>query len=183
MRTTVKSNRGNSPLAQVIRRARVLVIVLALSATLTGCGTNLNELFFQASGAVGQTFLDQFLTDLANRSADSGSGWDAVVDGGEGDDLAADDDDVVDPVVDDGGTTGPAGDAVAGQAVFAGNGCGGCHCADAGGGCAMAAPSLVGVPQERLDGMAQGGGHPVPIGLTAQQLADVAAYLTSLGAG
>jgi|GEM_PF-2356971 len=80
----------------------------------------------------------------------------------------------------DGG--GAAGDAVAGAALFGGNNCGACHCADASGGCALNAPSLVGLSGGVLDANLRGddphaGGK---FDLSDQEMADLETYLAGL---
>jgi mono/diheme cytochrome c family protein len=82
-----------------------------------------------------------------------------------------------------GGAAGsPTGDVAAGEAFFAGSGCGACHCADATGGCLPSAPSLIGVGADSLEANLVGddphlGGK---VDASVADLADLAAFLGSL---
>ena len=83
------------------------------------------------------------------------------------------------------GTTsdaGPIGDPTAGEQLFAGSGCGACHCPDATGGCALDAPNLRGVGPDTLEGILVGNeDHPGgKFDMSAQDLADLEIYLASL---
>ena len=134
-----------------------------------GCGTTLDELLFQTLSAAGRTALDQLLTDLANDIAGSGAGQpsgDGGTDPGDGD---------------SGDQPDGSGN---GNAIFIANACGGCHCVDASGGCALDAPAIVGVASATLDGVLRGdSSHPIRADLTDDELADLAAYLASLADG
>lgn len=81
------------------------------------------------------------------------------------------------------GDSGAAGDPAAGEAFFVANNCGACHCADAIGGCALDAPSLVGEGStdilDRLTGVMQHTGGTVE-GAAQQDADDLAAWLASL---
>lgn len=88
---------------------------------------------------------------------------------------------------DDGGDVGggeepPSGDADNGMTIFAANGCGGCHCDDAGGGCALSAPPITGVALDTLDGIIRGDAtHPfAKLDLSDEELNDLQAYLAGL---
>lgn len=75
-----------------------------------------------------------------------------------------------------------SGSVAGGETLFVANNCGGCHCADATGGCALAAPALVGATLETLTDFLTGiephtGGQ---FALSDQDLADLQAYLASL---
>ena len=73
------------------------------------------------------------------------------------------------------------GDTAAGATVYTSSSCCGCHCADAVGGCAMSAPSLVGVSLDLLDANLRGSdSHPLKPTLTDQELVDLQAWLSSL---
>lgn len=155
--------------------ALVVVCLMALS----GCGTKFDEALFQTASATGQTFLDILLTDLANTLADS---FDQEGTSAPGDELG-DDGEVPPP-------DGPpleelTGDPDTGEAIYASNSCTPCHCADAAGGCALSAPSLVGVATETLDDRLRGDvEHPGgKFNLTNQDIVDLQAYLASLAAG
>ena len=153
-----------------------LVVVCLL--TLSACGTNFDEVLFQTAGATGRSFLDTLLTDLANTLADS---FDSEGTPASEDEL-------------DGGEAPPqvgppleelTGDPAAGEEIFASNNCAPCHCADAAGGCALSAPSLVGVATETLDDRLRGDvAHPGgKFNLTNQDIVDLQAYLSSLDVG
>lgn len=143
---------------------------------LSGCGTNFDEVLYQAANATGRTLLDLFLTDFANTLADSFDQEDTPPS--------------ADEVSDDGGTTLPdgpplgelIGDPETGESTFVSNNCAACHCADAAGGCALDAPSLVGVATETLDDRLRGdaahaGGK---FNLTDQDIVDMQAYFDRL---
>jgi cytochrome c553 len=154
-----------------------LMALCLFAFTTAGCGTNVDQFFLQSGTAVGQTLLDLLLTELVNTLADAATGGDSTGNGGT-----------------DGGTNGGAdggngggnggdvtGDATAGATVFASNGCGSCHCADASGGCALSAPSLIGISADLVNANFGGGDpHPTSPSLSAQQLADLAAWFGSL---
>ncbi len=74
------------------------------------------------------------------------------------------------------------GSVAGGESLFVANNCGGCHCADAGGGCALDAPALAGATVETLADFLTGiephaGGQ---FALSDQDFADLQAYLASL---
>ncbi len=144
---------------------------------LSGCGTNLNEVLYQAANATGRTLLDLFLTDLANTLADSFEQEDAPPSGdqnGGGDGTTLPDGPPLEELT---------GDPEAGESTFGSNNCAACHCADAAGGCALSAPTLIGVATETLDERLRGdaahaGGK---LDLTDQDIVDMQAYLDRLG--
>jgi len=76
----------------------------------------------------------------------------------------------------------PRGSVDNGAMLYANNNCADCHCADAGGGCALSAPVLVGAGVEALNAFLRGGeshsGGTAPF--DDQELVDLAAYLASL---
>ena len=80
------------------------------------------------------------------------------------------------------GEDGTGGLAANGETIYIENNCSACHCADAGGGCALSAPAVVGVAAEHLDAHLRGGeshaGGTFPF--DDQEIADLAAYLQSL---
>ncbi|MCZ6655472.1 MAG: cytochrome c [Planctomycetota bacterium] len=80
---------------------------------------------------------------------------------------------------DDGASGGSADD---GEMLFADHNCSACHCPDAGGGCALSAPAVVGAAVELLDTFLRGAethaGGTFPF--DDQETADLAAYLQSL---
>ncbi len=143
--------------------------IAALVAT-CGCGTDARFLILDALTVQGQTSLDLLLTDIAvtldenlpEPPIDGGNNGGGV-DSGAGDALA-------DPV------------ASLGEEFFNNNGCTGCHCDDASGGCALDAPVLVGAVFETLNRqLRQSGGHfSAPPDISDQQLANLEAFLASL---
>lgn len=143
-----------------------------------GCGSSFSEILFQAASAVGRSALDGGLTNLANDFADRAD--EQVVDTGDGGDMA---DDVPDTPVDvPGGGGDLVGDPAAGESLFTANGCTSCHCDDASGGCALSAPRIVGVAIEEITARLTGDVfHPIKVDLTAVDLADLQAFLASLG--
>lgn len=165
----------------LIRRPASLLVVGCLIG-LPGCGTNFDEILRQSVSATGRTFFDSLLTDLANTLADSFDGGEALPPG-DGDDDG-----------DNGGDTTPpdgppldqlTGDPAAGEGIYISNGCAACHCPDAGGGCALSAPSLVGVGTGTLDDRLRGDvDHPGgKFNFTNQDIVDLRAYLVALDAG
>lgn len=168
-----------------IRHHRVVSVVFpCLFAAAVGCGTGINDALYQTAGSVGRVTLDIFLTEWANRLADS---FDAAQPAAD----EADDDtggDAANGDADDGGGGGAdhadehqVGDAAVGGAVYAAEGCAGCHCDDASGGCALDAPALAGLALEVLDETLLGDAHhPVKPALSSQDLIDLEAYLGSL---
>ncbi len=76
----------------------------------------------------------------------------------------------------------PGGSVDDGEMLFADNNCSACHCPDAGGGCALSAPALVGAAIELLDAFLRGGESHVggTFPFDDQDLADLAAFLASL---
>jgi len=166
-------------------RARVWAYCLcvAMFAGLSaGCGSAFSEILFQAASAVGRSALDVALTDIANDFADAGDAQaDEPVDGG-GDVPDDETPDAPDEPPIDGGGADLVGDPVAGEPFYTTNGCSSCHCDDASGGCALDAPNAVGVEFSILEAHLTGDeSHPVKLDLTAQDLADLQAYLASLG--
>ena len=165
------------------RTAACLVVTLAIG--LSGCGTNLEEILFQASAAAGRTVLDslltEFLNDLATGTGDGGQPppQDGMNGAGNGDGS--------DPSGGDGmaGDVNGAGDLtgnpLTGETVYADNGCAGCHCADAAGGCALSAPDVTGTAVQAVDDSLRGDAvHPTKPDLSDGEVADLAAYLASL---
>ena len=56
----------------IIRHHRVVSVVFpCLFAAAVGCGTGINDALYQTAGSVGRVTLDIFLTEWANRLADS----------------------------------------------------------------------------------------------------------------
>lgn len=143
--------------------------------SVSGCGANFDEVLYQTASATGRTFLDILLTDLANTLADSfdQGGTPAPGDGLGGGDTTPPDGPPVEELT---------GDLDAGEEIFVSNVCSACHCADAAGGCALSAPSLVGVATETLDDRLRGdAAHPGgKFDLTNQDIVDLQAYLASL---
>ena len=160
------------------------VTTLILLTGLVGCGTNWQDVLAQTGTAIGQTYVDLFLTDVANAVADRFD--DEGTDDGQGD--GADDTDGEDGngTDQDGGDddsggdlSGLTGDPAAGQTLYAS--CAGCHCADAVGGCLPTAPGLIGASAELNDEYLRGDAtHPTKPDLSDQEIVDLAAYLASL---
>ena len=155
--------------------SRCAPLVLGIAALVTGCGTDWQQVLIQESTAVGVTLVDRLLTEAANSLLDS---LDEV-----GQPEPADDE----PPVTDGDGGGAVdldtltGVEAQGESLFAGQGCMGCHCADATGGCVGEAPSVVGVAAETLDAVLRGSAtHPVKPSLTDQDIVDLEAFLASL---
>ena len=167
------------------KRGFILGTMPLLALLAGGCGTNFDEILYQAFAATGRTALDIFLTDLANDLADRADGGDAAPDdtdgdGGTGDGGTGDGGDSDGGDAADGASVG--GDAAAGEMIYVSNGCGSCHCADASGGCALDAPALHDAAGETLDEFLRGdtphtgGKHD----LTDQDILDLQAYLAGL---
>lgn len=172
------SRSNNSEGRRVVDRPRsrcaLFVLCGACFLGATGCGADFNEFLRQSAASGGRVLVDIFLTDLANALAEIGEQNDAPPD-------------PVDDDTDDPGDAPPPGDlepdAVEGEAIFVANNCAACHCADAAGGCALSAPSLINVPVEMLEAILVGdaphtGGK---FGLSQQDLVDLEAYLADLG--
>ncbi|MCH8148885.1 MAG: hypothetical protein IH987_13045 [Planctomycetes bacterium] len=141
----------------VAKRGFIFRNMPLLALLFCGCGTNFDEILSQSLAATGRTALDIFLTDFAN----------AVADRAEDDSDDGDDSD---------------GDHGTGEAIYVSNGCGGCHCADASGGCALDAPALLDVEVETLDEFLRGdtphtGGK---YDLSDQEILDLQVYLGGL---
>ncbi len=167
-----------------------LLLLAMTSVGITGCGNNLDLLLLRSAEATSRTFLDIFLTDLANTIAQQDA--DAQDNGGADDGNGAGNDS---NPPDSGGNDGVGGggsdgngsldnlvgDPVNGQVIYIDNGCGSCHCDDASGGCALEAPPIVGILIDDLNERTQGSAdHPIKIDITNQDLADLDAYLASL---
>lgn len=155
-----------------------LFCILTFLPALVGCGSDISQALLQAGNVAGQTAFDLLLTDLVNQLADSLTQTTSPPDTG-GDPAGGD------PA--GGDSTGGSdfgsltGIISAGETFYTSNGCGSCHCADAGGGCALGAPSLIGVTADSLDIHLRGSNeHPVKLTLSDQEIADLEAYLGSL---
>lgn len=153
--------------------AAVLGVGLILSVC--GCGSDLNGLLRQTLDSAGRVLVDNLLTDLANAVAEIGE-----------QNEAPESPDPVDDGTDDPVIVPPPGDvtpdAMAGESVYISNNCGGCHCADAAGGCALNASPLIELAVEKLEASLVGDAPHVggKSDLSAQELADLEAYLASL---
>lgn len=161
-----------------IRRLPPLLVAVC-AVGLSGCGTNFDTILYQAGATTGRTFLDLVLTDFANRLADS-------LDPGDRPDQGDNPDEGGDTTTPDGPAFGDlSGDPDAGEVIFASNNCAACHCADAGGGCALSAPSLMGVTAETLDDRLRGDvAHPGgKFDLANQDIVDLEAWLAALDIG
>ncbi|MBN4058993.1 cytochrome c [bacterium AH-315-J04] len=142
--------------------------------SVSGCGTNFEDVLFQVASAAGRTAVDAFVTDVANAIAGVEDTDDSVTD------VADDDSDN-----DDSGSTdldSLVGDLANGEDIFMANNCGACHCVDGIGGCALDAPSVIGVSTQVTDEVLRGshahaGGK---FNLSDQEIADLIAYIASL---
>lgn len=161
----------------MIAKVTGTMMMAALAIGLAGCDS-LDQLALESGEAGFRTAVDLSVTAFFNQVVgnreqpetppEDTTGGDTGGDGGGGD---------------GGGGDGAGGDpAAAGETVFAANNCAVCHCADAGGGCALDAPSLVGVEAARLDEMLRGAGaHPGgKFDLGDQDIGDLEAYLSSV---
>lgn len=146
----------------------VLVVFGGLLAA--GCGANTNDLLIQYANAAATTALDQWLTGLANGFAGT-----PLVDSGGDDQTPVEDDDS------DGEPTGLEGDASKGEALYSSNSCAVCHCANAIGGCALAAPAIIGATVDDIAGVLDPlSPHPSKPELSEQDQADLAAFLATV---
>ncbi len=172
-RPTIKTRTAAASKGPRSRISAVLGVGLVLAAC--GCGSNLDEFFFQSGDSTGRVLVDILLTDLANAVAEIGEQNDAPTTPDPIDDGTDDPVDVTPP-----GDLEP--DAFEGEAIFAANNCAACHCADAAGGCALDAPSLIGKGIERLTDILVGdAAHPGgKFGFSTQDLVDLEAYLAGL---
>jgi cytochrome c553 len=157
---------------------------VALMLGVVGCGSDLNQVFFETLSAAGRTYVDQLLTDVANTLADrEDDAGGAPSDGDQGGDDADDGDGDGNG---DGGPPAPGfdeltGDPAAGEALYTANTCAVCHCADGAGGCLPGAPPVTGVSAEVLDEILRGDApHASKVDLTNQEIVDLEAYLASL---
>ncbi len=151
---------------------------------LVGCGSGVNEALFQGANAAGRTALDIFLTELANGLADV---FDGTAPPADDDSNGTSNGDANGDGDGDGGSGANGSsddltpDADAGLQVFSSNGCASCHCDNAGGGCALEAPGLLGAQLDTLGDSLRGDStHPVSSTLSDQDLVDLEAYLASL---
>lgn len=181
-------NMDRPPFARAGRTGCTLTALALALAFLSACGTNFEDVLFQAVSAVGRTIVDAALTDIANDLAgaldgasDSASD-DATTDGAGGDNMT---DGTGDSPAD--GSTGGSladltGDPPAGQTSYNALGCASCHCGDASGGCALDAPSLTGSNAASLDDHLRGDATHVggKFDLSDQEIVDLEAYLASL---
>jgi len=150
---------------------RVLWLALIMIAAAPGCSTSAGDAFFNAATAAGTSLLDQLLTAAVNGTLDllnppTTPPADEQPAGGTGGGGSFD---------------GLTGDAANGQTLFTANNCASCHCADASGGCALSAPSLVGVVVTDVDDHLRGqASHPGgKFQLTDQEIVDLTAFLAS----
>lgn len=166
-----------------VRRLSGIGLLAVVTGLASGCGTNLDQVLLQTATATGRTVLDIFLTEYANNLVDQfqpgDQNGDQNQDGGGGTDNGGTDNGGGSNG--GGGLDGLTGDAAAGETVFSSNNCAGCHCADASGGCALSAPSIVGMSRTILDEELRGSSpHPVKVNLSDQEIVDLEAYLASL---
>lgn len=133
-----------------------------------GCGSNAGDLVVQYAEALAQTAVDQWLTELVNDL--------------NGTPIEPDDSDSTPGDGDTGNGDGePSGDPVQGASIYAANSCGACHCADAGGGCALSAPAIIATSHESIASiLVEDSGHPLQPVLSETDIADLEAYLATL---
>jgi len=170
-----RSLRDRSPLRQFCAIA-LLGLFVAIVGT-AGCGVDVENLLLSSAGALGRTYVDLMLTDIANAvadaNADNGDAGNGDANGGEpdgGDGDGGGDDVPFDQLT---------GDPAAGESLYAS--CVMCHCADGSGGCLPGAPAVIGASAEILDDRLRGSGTHVPSDVTNQEIVDLEAYLASLG--
>lgn len=150
---------------------RALWLALIMLAGLPGCGTVAGDAFLNVATAASTSFFDQLLTAAVNGTLDLLDPPPAPpTDEQPGDGNGG-----------DGNLDGLIGNAANGRTLYTANNCASCHCADAGGGCALNAPSLVGVGATELDDRLRGpASHPGgKFQLTDQEIVDLAAFLAS----
>ncbi len=161
---------------------RILLSCLSIGfISVAGCGTNFEDILFQVTSAAGRTAVDAFVTDVANAiagvedvdgSGDNGANNDSDNDNGSTDDNDAGSGDL-DSLI---------GDLANGEDLYTVNNCGACHCADGVGGCALDAPSIVGVSTNVADIVLRGSNPHAggKFNFSDQEIADLVAYLASL---
>ena len=138
-------------------------------AGVPGCSTVAGDVFFNAATAASTSFFDLLLTAAINGTLDiiNPLPSDQQPNDGSGS---------------DGNFDGLTGDAANGQSLFTLNNCASCHCADGSGGCALNAPSLIGVSTTEVDDNLRGQsphvGGKFPQ-LTDQEIVDLVALLAS----
>lgn len=149
-----------------IRKLMGVWLIAMSFMSLIGCGA-LGETALQGGEASLLTLVDLLLTDFSNQVADA---------------LEADEDQAADDMNDDDDGIMIDDPVLNGEMIFTANGCTACHCADAGGGCALDAPALVGISADALDDRLRGD-TPHPGGkfdFDDLEIADLEAYLASL---
>lgn len=136
----------------------------------TGCGTNLIDVATQTANAAATTAFDNFLTFLANSLIDSTQPGTTTPPDQDGDQPDIDDTTPFDQLTPD---------PTAGQTLYLSNACGACHCPDATGGCALNAPSLIGVSNDTLDSFLRGSAaHPGgKFSFSNQDIVDLQSFL------
>lgn len=147
---------------------RALLLALIMIAGAPGCSTVAGDAFFNVATAAGTSFFDQLLTAAVNGTLNllNPLPADEQPDAGSGS---------------DGGFDGLTGNATNGQAIFTANNCATCHCVDASGGCALSAPSLIGVGTTEVDDNLRGQSPHVggKFQLTDQEIVDLVTFLAS----
>ncbi|MCO6435935.1 MAG: hypothetical protein J5J06_02480 [Phycisphaerae bacterium] len=164
------------------RKAIPAIIVLAIVSMLpaSGCGTNFQDVLLQSGAAFGRSALDLFLTDLANALADALDEDNANTNTNENDNgndngnTNANNNGNANDNTNDNGTPGP-GDVASGETIV-GSRCAACHGAD---GASGFAPDIQGVDEAAIEAMVGGAGGHIMVDLSAQDIADVAAFLAS----
>lgn len=146
-----------------------------MALLVSGCGSNFDEILYQAFAATGRTAFDLFLTDLANDLADRADD-DAALDDTDGDDGTGDGGDTDDGGDSDGGdaTDGDGTDGgLDGAALFAAN-CSACHGSD---GASGFAPDVTGKSADEVIAAMSLTTHG-SISLTDDELTAIAVFLS-----
>ncbi len=160
-------------------RRNIMTSAMLTAIALCGCGTNFDALLLQSLAARGTTVLDLIITDVVDQVVDNldQTPVDQPGDNDGPDSSDGPDNSNMDPPPDD-----LMPDTAAGMAFYAANGCGGCHCDDGSGGCALSAPPLFDVNAETTGAILRGEqSHPIaPLDISQQELADLESFFASL---
>lgn len=145
-----------------------------MSLLVSGCGSNFDEILYQAFAATGRTALDIFLTDLANDLAAGADGDAATDDTGDGSDT----DGRGDSEGGDGADGDGTGEGLDGAALFVAN-CSACHGSD---GATGFAPDVTGATADEVFAAMSLATHG-SISLTDDELTAIALFLGGDGTG
>ena len=161
------------------------LLLTVAAGGLTGCGANFEEELLITGTAGVRSVFDVFITEIVNSLLDS---FEEGETGAAGDSADDDDGDSIDDGNDDDGNDdGGSGDGDAaasaqrGGTLFTANGCFGCHCVDASGGCAANAPPNAGADFETVDDITRGErNHPGgKFDFSDQDIDDLVAFLAT----